>query len=182
MKKIKTLWESEGKTPNGDSFMTIKMARDYYVYAERGGRDSIAFILFNNKTKQFGLILETKPPMDERENKESQMITAFGGSIDMGDKVTYQEICKTEVLEEAGYVVPLDRILFTGVSPVSTQMSQMCSTYLVDITDIQKTEVAEYESSTDNIKWMNINELMNNGEWKSIYIWCNAVYKDFIKK
>jgi len=171
------MYKSKGKTPNGDPFMTVKMARNYYIYAERGGQDSIAFILFDADTRKYGLILESKPPMDERMRKEVKMTTAFGGSIDMGENVTYKDICQTEVKEESGYVVPLENIHFTGETLVSTQMSQMCHTYLVDVTGIQKTEVAEYETKDKNdefngneVRWLNYDEVMKNNDWKSIFI------------
>jgi len=177
------MYKSKGKTPNGDPFMTVKKARGYYEYAERGGQDSIAFILFDADTRKYGLILESKPPMDERMGKEVKMTTAFGGSIDMGENVTYKDICQTEVKEESGYVVPLENIHFTGETLVSTQMSQMCHTYFVDITGIQKTEVAEYEIKDKNnefngneVRWLNYDEVMKNNDWKSIFILSKAIY------
>jgi len=191
MKKIntvETLWESPGKNHEGKPFFSVKQSRDYYTYGERVGKDSIAFILYDDKIKKFALILESKPPLDT-ETELCKMTTAFGGSIDMGENTTYQEICQTEVKEEAGYIVPLDKIYDCGKTLVSTQMSQMCYTYLVDVTGIQKTEIAEYETKDENnefngneVRWMNINEMMDNGDWKSIYIWTQAVYKEIIKK
>lgn len=188
---LETLWESPGKNHEDKPFFTVKQSRGYYVFGERVGRDSICFILFDNKTKKFGLISESKPPMDT-ETELCRMTTAFGGSIDMGENTTYQEICQTEVLEEAGYVVPLDRITSIGKTLVSTQMSQMAEGFLVNITDIPKTEKAEYEMSKDgdtndefsgnSVIWMDSNELMENNDWKSIFIWTKSVYEDIITK
>ncbi len=192
--KAEIMYESAGKTPAGDPFMTVKMARGYYQYAERGGKDSIAFILYDDKIKKFALIYESKPPMDEVLGKEVRMTTAFGGSIDMGENTTYQEICQTEVKEEAGYIVPLDKIYDCGSTLVSTQMSQMANGFFVDVTGIEKTEIAEWEKAADEaqsekdankfvgneVRWFNISEMMENGDWKSIYIWAQAVYKGHI--
>lgn len=189
-------YKSKGKTPSGDPFSTVKVARGYYEYLERGGVDSIAFVLFNNNKKEFALIHESKPPRDEIEGKEVRMTTAFGGSIDMGADTTYQEICQTEVREEAGYIVPLEKIHFVGDTLVSTQMSQMCHLYLVDVTDIEKTEVAEHEKklteeqsekdanefSKNRVEWMSIDELMENGDWKSVYITMQSIFKGVITK
>lgn len=192
--KAEVLYESKGKTPAGHPFLTVKQARGYYQYAERGGQDSIFFILFDNDTRKFALIYESKPPMDEREQKLVYMTTAFGGSIDMEETTTYQEICQTEVREESGYVVPLDKIKSIGKTLVSTQMSQMAEGFLVDVTGIKKTVQAEYELTPDEeqkakdenefklnkVVWMDIDELMENDDWKSIYVWTKAVYKNFI--
>lgn len=99
MNKVETkiLWESKGKTPNGDPFSTIKEARGYYSYLERGGVDSIAFILYDKNAKggkSFGIIYESKPPRDEVEGKEVQMNTAFGGSIDCINNIKEDSMAK----------------------------------------------------------------------------------------
>jgi len=194
--KAEVMYESKGKTPAGDPFMTVKKARGYYEYSERGGIDSICFILFDKDTKKFALIYESKPPRDEIEGKEVRMTTAFGGSIDMEANTTYQEICQTEVREEAGFVVPLDKIYSIGKTLVSTQMSQMAEGFLVDVTGIKKTEKAEYEQEQtadqnakdenefvgNRVDWLDANELMDNNDWKSIFIFSKAVYKDIISK
>jgi len=195
--KAEIMYESKGKTPNGDPFMSVKMARDYYCYAERGGQDSIAFILYDNDRdgkEQYALIYESKPPMDERNGFETRMTTAFGGSIDMGSNTTYQEICQTEVREESGYVVPLENIKSVGKTLVSTQMSQMCEGFFVDVSGIQKTEIAEYEKaaseaqsqkdanefSGNEVHWMGAEGVMENSDWKSVFIMTQALYRDFI--
>lgn len=175
-------YESKGKTPDGNPFMTIKQSRGYYEYAERGGIDSICFILYNRDTQKYGLIYESKPPRDEIENKLVKMLTAFGGSID--SKFSYKEICQIEVLEESGYHVPLDSIYSVGKTLVSSQMSQMCEGFLVDITGIKKTHNAEHEYQLDDpsftdlrgefigneVRWIDINEMLDNNDWKSIWI------------
>ena len=191
--KAEILWESKGKTPNGKPFFTVKQARDYYVYGERGGQDSIFFVLYDRDTQKWALINESKPPMDERENKRVQMTTAFGGSIDM-DGYTPQEICQIEVLEEAGYVVPLDKCVFIGETLVSTQMSQIAKGYFVDISGIEKTHKAEYEVnvspeqkekdatefSSNSVVWMTDNELIANSDWKSMFIMMKALTKNLL--
>jgi len=183
-------YQSKGKTPAGDPFMTVKVARKYYEYAERGGQDSIFFILMDKNYDGSGetkycLINESKPPMDERFNKEVRMTTAFGGSVDMD--CSLEEICQTEVKEESGYEVPMDRIGFVGDTMVSTQMSQLANGYLVNVTGIEKTCKAEYESkpistladptefSGNSVVWMSVQEVLNNGDWKSIYIVAKSV-------
>lgn len=188
-----TMYESKGKTPNGKPFMSVKRARGYYEYAERGGQDSIFFILYDKKNDKWALINEAKPPLDERQNTKVMMKTAFGGSIDMDNK-TPQEICQVEVLEEAGYDVSLDNITFVGKTLVSSQMSQMALGYFVEVTGIEKTHKAEYEldvSETQHLKdpdefsrnsvfWMTPEELVENSDWKSIFIMTQSAYKNLV--
>ena len=168
---VETIWESSEKNFNGDSFISIKKSRDYYMYAQRAGVDSIAFILYDKNIDKFALIKESKPPLDTNGYLAS-LITAFGGSIDM--EKTPQEICQIEVVEESGYEVELSKIHFVGETLVSTQMSQICKLFVVDITNKSKTKKAEYEieskHSQDRVVWLDRDEIMENGDWKSIYI------------
>jgi len=163
-------WQSPETTPAGDPFLTVKKARGYYYYAERGGVDSIAFVLLDKTANKIGLILESKPPMDEMASIEVDYITAFGGSIDSPDSKT--DIVITEVLEEAGYVVTADNVTEVGSTVVSTQMSQTLYAYTVDVTGIPKTAETEYESQGkgDRTQWMTFTEALANSDWKSIFI------------
>lgn len=192
MFKAEIMYESEGKAPNGDAFLTVKKARGYYEYSERPGMDSIAFILYNREKEEFGLIYEAKPPLDERLGEKSMLTTAFGGSIDMSK--TYREICQVEVLEEAGYDVPLNKIYSIGTTLVSTQMSQMLEGFLVDVTGLEKTHKTEFEVKMDNVQeekdpdefshnkvvWMSAGEVFDNCDWKSIFILSVADYNGLI--
>jgi len=186
--KVETLWESNEKNHNNEPFFKVKRSRGYYIYGERAGVDSIFFVLYDRDTQKWALINESKPPMDERENKRVQMTTAFGGSIDMDSK-TPQEICQIEVLEEAGYDVPLNKCVFIGETLVSTQMSQMAKGYFVDITGIEKTHKTEFEMdvspdqkekdatefSGNSVVWMTDKELIENSDWKSMFIMMKAL-------
>lgn len=180
------VFQSPEKTPAGDPYMTVKKARGYYYYAERGGVNSIAFVLYDQEKQKIGLIYESKPPLDEIFNTKKMMVTAFGGSIDMD--ATPDEICKTEVLEESGYDVPEDKIICVGTTLVSSQMNQGCIGYLVDVTGLTpgKTEAdikneAQEQKDPDEfihnkVVWMSTAELMDNNDWKSIWIFGKAYY------
>jgi len=172
------LYESEGKNLAGEPFITVKRARGYYEYAERGGMDSIAFILYDRHTDKFGLIFESKPPIDERFGENAHMLTAFGGSIDC-DK-SLKEICQMEVAEEAGFEVPLENIHSVGMVLVSTQMSQMCHLFYVDVTGIEKTLTAEYENTEEFngnfVSWVTQDEIMVLRDWKAITIVAKVPY------
>jgi hypothetical protein len=179
------VYKSKGVTPMGHPFLTVKRARGYYEYSERGGVDSVAFILYDSDTTKFALIYESKPPRDEIEQMEVNMTTAFGGSIDMAENMSYKEICQIEIREESGYIIPLTKIHSVGKTMVSTQMSQMVEGFLVDVTGIQKTEKTEDEHETSEFKtnkvlWLDADDLMDNNDWKSIWIFTQAVYKKIV--
>lgn len=187
------MYQSKGKTPDDNPFMSVKKARGYYEYAERGGKDSIAFILFDNKSKKFCLINESKPPLDETFQENVRMTTAFGGSVD--SDYSLEEITKIEVEEETGFEVTQDRIFKVGETLVSTQMSQIAHLYLVDVTNLKKTQVAEYEAeiseaqaqkdasefSGNSVHWLSVSEVMENQDWKAIYIVMQSIYKEIIQ-
>ena len=177
--KAEILWESKERShTNGLPFFSVKRARGYYIYGERTGINSIAFILYDKNIDKYCLINESKPPMDEFNNNLSKYITAFGGSIDSIH--TDYEICKTEVLEETGYNVPLSKINYTGSVLVSTQMNQICHTFIVNVTNISKTHKAEYESTDDSVHWLKYNELFEIEDWKALHITIQAKYKNLI--
>jgi len=183
--EAETLWQSKELNHNNEPFFSVKKARGYYVYGERLGVDSIAFILYDKNINKFCLINESKPPLDEVENKEVQLTTAFGGSVD--SNLSHIRICQVETREEAGYEVPLDKSHPTGHTLVSTQMSQVCYTFLVDVTNIPKTKKAEYEEDNgeykqNSVHWFSLEELVFNSDWKSIFISAQATYLKIIKE
>lgn len=137
-----------------NEFLKIKQYTDYgcnYFYAERKGRDSIAFILRDGEL--FGLINEFKPPVGKF------LITAFGGSLDK-DK-TIEEIVHEEVQEEAGYQDA--KIEHQGMCFVSTQMNQFCHLFMVDVTDAIKcdrTFISPMDEKT-NVVWQTQQQILS---------------------
>ena len=175
MNEPKTLWQSPETTPDGQPFLTIKQSRDYYYYAQRAGINSVFFILYDANISKFALISESKPPLDESLNTLAMLTTAFGGSIDLNK--TYLEIVQQEVLEEAGYKVTPDDIYSMGSTLVSSQMDQIAFGYVVDVTNIEKTEETESEHpnaseefANNSIKWLSYDEVIENSDWKSIFL------------
>ena len=71
------LWQSKEVNPNSnESYLTIKQAKGYYYYAERAGKDSVAFILIDrNREDCIGVLNEPKPPLGD----DVFLTTAFGG-------------------------------------------------------------------------------------------------------
>jgi 8-oxo-dGTP pyrophosphatase MutT (NUDIX family) len=194
--KPEILWESPERNENGTPYFTVKKARGYYIYGERAGVNSIAFILYDRnrgKGGEIGLIYEAKPPLDEFFCEKSMSLTAFGGSLDMPDKTT-KEVTQIEVKEEAGYDVPFEKIFFIGTALVSTQMNQFCGGFLVDVTGLEQgaTE-AETQSvlqkkrdpdefSKNKVVWMPPEELYELSDWKAIWIFSKAYFQSNISK
>lgn len=172
----KVIWESEAKNKDGRSYMTVKQT-GHYIYSERLGVDSVAFILLdrNNAEKPFGLISERKPPLDERMKKEVFVTTAFGGSIDSDH--TYAEIVRMEAREEAGYDVTPDKVIFLGDVMVSTQSNQMCHLYFVDVSDValgEREPENEMEAMANTV-WCDSVEVSSGYDWKAITIIAKAI-------
>lgn len=149
-----------------DSHYLKVFNRNGYLYSERLGQNSVAFILVDNnkKKRKYGLIKEFKPPV------ELNITTAFGGSIDKS--LFYSSIVKEETLEEAGYDVSMDRIHHVGTTFVSTQSNQFCHLYLVDVTDIpegKRTTTDPVELSAE-VKWLSKKDIRRGDDWKAITI------------
>jgi hypothetical protein len=157
------MWKSKETTPNGDPFMTVKKADGYYYYAERGGRDSIAFILKDSVTNKYAMIRESKPPMYER--NITSMVTAFGGSIDMNK--TPIEIAQIEIQEESGFKIDIQDITDVGSVLVSTQMNQKCFLFIADVTNYE--EYNGIESGTE-VVWLSKEDIIKTYDWKAITI------------
>lgn len=146
-----------------NKFLKIKKCenRDYF-YAERLGKDSVAFILYDRNIKKFGLILEYKPPID------SFLATAFGGSIDKSCSLL--QIVKDEVREEAGYTDA--EITYQGKAFVSTQMNQFCHLYLVCVTNAKagKPEPENEMESIASVVWQDREDVIYGDCWKAATI------------
>ena len=167
--KPEILWQSEGKNPLNDKpFITIKRADGYYLYSERAGVDSVAFILIDKNKNKIGLIQEIKPPLYERGIK--RLVTAFGGSLDKN--ICLEKIVIEEVKEEAGYNVDDKDITYIGETMVSTQSNQMRKGYIVDVTNAKFVGADEDEK----IVWLNTKQLFDNSDWKSIFIYTKWIY------
>lgn len=156
------VWQSLELNPNGDPFFTVRKAKDYYIYGERAGIDSVAFILADTSTGKLGLINEPKPPLGDNEFRT----TAFGGSLDKD--IPLIEIVKEEIKEEAGYDVPIERITPLGKVLVSTQMNQHCHLFMVDVTNIPlgERDLDENESGS-TVVWIEQEKVVVIEDWKT---------------
>ena len=174
---IKTLWTSEATSPqNGEPFFKVKEALGYYIFGERLGVDSLAFVLYDRDFDRVGVIHEKKPPL----GKDVFKTTAFGGSLD-NKALTVDEICAQEVKEEAGYEVDDTRIYYLGQVLVSTQMNQHCHLHLVDVTNLTQGEQSlEETESGSKVKWLNFEEVFALEDWKALTILVKADTKGLL--
>ena len=147
-------------------FLSVRK-NEHYMYAERKGIDSVAFILIANNIsdeRRIGVIHEKKPPIDR------YITSAFGGSI---DKEHYKEdlrvLVQDEVLEESGFTVDLDSIEPLGRVFCSTQMDQFVYLFAVRV---NKTEQGT-KTTTDTVElgasvtWFPTTEVFEMEDWKA---------------
>ncbi len=171
---VEILWESKETNADGKPYLTVKKEGGWYLYSERLGKDSVAFILYDRNATddvEFGLINEVKPPLGEGRF----LTTAFGGSIDK--ELSYTEIVQEEVEEESGYKVKLENIIELGKVMVSTQMNQMCYLYLVDVTGIETSNVIEDNTS---VQWVNAEEIVDGPDWKASVIIFKSIHRGIV--
>lgn len=135
-----------------------------FQYAERRGIDSVAFIVWHKDKKKFLLTKEYLPPVGHF------LTRAFGGSLDKDMEL--KEIVKLETLEECGYKVELNNILYVGKSFVSSMMNQYCHLFLVTVSESQFSG-REPENKTESLSEvieLTEDEIMELDDWKSITI------------
>lgn len=152
-------------------FLKIKKAPNYnFYYTERKGIDSVSIVLVNEETMLIGLTREAKPPFSEREGIPLAFkLTALGGSLfDMVDtekylKMTEEErlvivenTAKKEVLEEAGYDVPMDNVKVLKkvvFSSMSNEYVYLCVVMVSETNKVQPSPQNHLESLA-NIEWV----------------------------
>lgn len=169
------------KELTNNKFLNLKQVKDPdkgvngYLFAERRGIDSVAFICWDVDKNAFLLNDEYKPPIDEF------VLGAFGGSLDKD--VTPRQIVKEEVKEEAGFQVENNDIFYLGRAFVSTQMNQFCHLFLVKV-DKEKEGAREPENAIEEQAktiWIKLNEIYELQDWKAIMIISLAKNEGLIK-
>ena len=149
-------------------FIKVKTSGKF-IYAERKGVDSVAFILLATNAsdeRRIGLINEYKPPVS------AFLTTAFGGSIDKEYKDNLKKLVINEVIEEAGFVVTEEQIKDYGKVFVSSQMNQFCHLFAVEVDktkqgDATTTDLLEMQSS---VVWMTLPDALKIEDWKAVTI------------
>lgn len=126
-------WQSEGAAPSGEPYLTV-LDRDGYVYAQRAGTDSVAFVLYDYSrfSRSAGLLKSPHPPRD------TMKLGAFTGTIEPG--MSPLEVVVMECREEAGFEVPAVRVSPVGVYNASTQSNERVHVYAVNVMEIRQQE------------------------------------------
>jgi 8-oxo-dGTP pyrophosphatase MutT (NUDIX family) len=165
------------KTLADEKFLKLKKVVDPennvggYLFAERLGVDSIAFVCYDQETAEVLVNNEYKPPVNEF------ISGAFGGSLDKDSDMV--DIVIAEVKEEAGFVVTNDDIVPLGKVFVSTQMNQYCYLFLV-IVDKRNQEEREPENAIEAMattKWIDVESVFDLEDWKAPLIVTKAVHE-----
>lgn len=148
-----------------NTFIKVKTSGKF-IYAERRGIDSVAFILIATNAsdeRRIGLIHEFKPPID------SFLITAFGGSIDQEKyKDNLVQLVIDEVIEEAGFTVSSEQIKGYGKVFCSSQMNQHVFLFAVEVDKLRQGERTTIDplELKSSIVWMTIPEALKTEDWK----------------
>ena len=138
-----------------------------FIYSERKGVDSVAFILIAinaSDERRIGLIHEYKDPLHRHKT------SAFGGSIyDEKFHNDLRTLVKTEALEESGFDVNLNSIDYHGKVMVSTQSNQFCHLFSVEVD-----KLAQGEKTTTNptelgasVSWITMKDVPTLEDWKA---------------
>lgn len=135
-----------------------------YFFAERAGRDSVAFLLHDRGREEapYGVLTQWHGPLRRFSTG------AFTGSMDKAglDPVA---ITVEEAAEEAGYAVPPERVLPMAVLPVSGQCNEQCALFLVDVTGLRPQPLRPENIFEQNMQqaWWTQEQVLAAGDWKA---------------
>ena len=138
-----------------------------FVYSERKGIDSVAFILIAMNAadeRRIGLIHEYKNPIGRFLN------SAFGGSID--DEKFHDDLrtlVKEEVVEESGFEVGIESIEYHGKVMVSAQSNQFCHLFSVEVDKLKQGDktTTNPAEQRDSLTWITMREVPDLEDWKA---------------
>lgn len=137
---------------------------DWYYYSQRVGKDSVAFLLYDQERDQYQCLSQFHGPLAR------YVPGAFTGSMDK-EGLSPHQITIEEVAEEAGYEVTNDfaRVLLLGKEPVSSQTSEEVNLFVVDITGLPQRIRAPENIYEDNITrfWFDGDAIIDKLEWKA---------------
>ncbi|SRR3990170_1845730 len=147
-------------------FLKVKRAGGF-IYSERKGVDSVAFILIAinaSDERRIGLIHEYKDPLGRH------LTSAFGGSID--DEKYHADLrtlVKDETIEESGFDVKIESIDYHGKVMVSTQSNQFCHLFSVEVDKLlqgEKTTKNPVELGA-SVDWITMKDVPQLEDWKA---------------
>lgn len=158
--------KSEHELLFDNPWLKVKKAGGF-IYSERKGVDSIAFVLIAINAadeRRIGLIHEYKDPIGRF------LTTAFGGSID-NEKYhkDLKVLVKDEVIEESGFDVSFESINYHGKAMVSTQSNQFCHLFSVEVDKLQQGERTTTNATEllSKVTWLTMKEINELEDWKA---------------
>jgi hypothetical protein len=147
-------------------WVKMKKTQKGFIYAERKGIDSVAFILIDKEKKQIGVLEEYKDAIYKR------LLTAFGGSIDKHQNDLKQLVIE-EILEESGFQVEKNQVKKVAKIYCSNMMNQFVHLFVVFVDKNKQgkkttTNPSELKST---VIWKPFNwDLKDCFDWKTITI------------
>ena len=158
--------KSEHELLFDNPWLKVKKAGGF-IYSERKGVDSIAFVLIAINAadeRRIGLIHEYKDPIGRF------LTTAFGGSID-NEKYhkDLKVLVKDEVIEESGFDVSFDNINYHGKAMVSTQSNQFCHLFSVEVDKLKQGERTTTNATEllSKVTWLTMKDINQLEDWKA---------------
>ena len=161
-----TVWESPAKAPSGEPYLSV-FNNDGFYCAHRAGTDSIAFVLWDNEKKKWGMLRCRHGGTGFIENR------TFTGSLDREyDRQEMQEVyevVKQEAREEAGYTVSRDRIKFMGTYEVGHMIDEYVHLFYIDVTHLvpEEIELTDPLEQRDLIGTVWVGEMRRSKDWKA---------------
>lgn len=158
--------KSEHELLFDNPWLKVKKAGGF-IYSERKGVDSVAFVLIAINAadeRRIGLIHEYKDPIGRF------VTTAFGGSI---DNEKYHKdlniLVKDEVIEESGFDVSLENINYHGKAMVSTQSNQFCHLFSVEVDKLKQGERTTTNATEllSKVTWLTMKDVNELEDWKA---------------
>ena len=158
--------QSEHETLFDNPWLKVKRAGGF-IYSERKGVDSVAFILVAVNAadeRRIGLIHEYKDPLGRF------LTSAFGGSID--DEKYHKDLrvlVKDEVIEESGFDIEFDAIEYHGKVMVSTQSNQFCHLFSVEVNKLEQQErtTTNRTELLSKVTWITMRDVPKLEDWKA---------------
>jgi 8-oxo-dGTP pyrophosphatase MutT (NUDIX family) len=127
-----------------NSWVKVKKSPTGFFYLERKGKDSIAILPYRYEEDGTVSVLIRNQPLvalgSEQDKAEDKLgACPITGTIEHGDSPSKTAV--RELQEEAGYIISVPDLMYTGCYVIGTQTNEVCYCYLVDITNADTVEV-----------------------------------------
>jgi len=150
-------------------WLKVKQTPGGYIYSERRNINSLAVLLYRQKTDGTGIEILTRlqplPIDDNQVNDDIDEIKLYRcpitGGLEEGYSTEHQAM--VEIQEEAGYIVPIERLEYAGEYYVGTQTSEKVFMYSANIdgesVGFNISGDGSYLESISRNEWIDLNDL-----------------------